>query len=165
MNLRLMFLLWFFFHLDKNTSFLVYQTAIKLCLYPRKPSTHMQYVTVGKCDPRKKDQHWIWTKNKQLLNLFTLKCLEVSDNYIGLLRLVLNICNASNLRQLWQCEGKDQFFLYHTKLFMEPRSQLGNIYVRLFRTARRFGKWKRYELSNQSLCSRISSYNGTYIIY
>ena len=156
----------FFFHPGTNHSFLVYQESNNVCLSLLTPHSSPIYVVASTCDPTSYKQRWIWTQNKQLLNEYSLKCLERSNEYLlpngnRYPLLVLNFCNATNARQLWQCQGKKKnlFFLRYDKRFLRFR-YMSNLYVYLFRRGGKYSSWRRYGRSDQSLCSQISSYNG-----
>ena len=167
-TVRLLFL---FRYPGGNLSFLVYQRSMKVCMHPLAPSTYPSYVTASKsCDVSNITQHWIWTKNMQLLNLFTLKCLQMSDVYLRVPtrrnsypRLALDFCNASNSRQLWRCGGrrKHVFVLRSAKTKKYMNFGNTNQYVILYDVDGGWSIWSRNPPSNdKTLCDHSSSYNG-----
>ncbi|CAB4004511.1 Hypothetical predicted protein [Paramuricea clavata] len=107
-----------------NSSFLVQDVSKKVCLDYTK-----RYVEGNpKCNTIERSQRWLWTKNRQLLNLDVLEC--ITNSYYA----TLDKCIANNVKQLLKCEREDSYYVF------------------IYGLRRRNLKWKRYG-SNQTLCS------------
>ena len=112
---------------------------------------------------------WIWTRNNQLLNVRTLKCLGMArtSSYIdgiGLVpRVFFKTCNASDDRQLWQCQKKCFFQNKKSKTYMNYGNSISQL-VLLFHGTGSYSCWTRYPSTRETLCSQTSSYIGKLIV-
>ena len=146
--------------LDDSDSFLA-KHSWGSCMVPL-PSDQAG-LTVDTCDVSNTRQHWIWTKNNQLLNIHTVKCLQTSE--IPIFRekypkVSLTPCNASDLKQIWKCRPKSSlFYLEYEKAYLN----FGNVqkYVIVYSGTWLYSWWGRYQ-TDQSLCSSITAYHGCY---
>lgn len=145
-----------------NESFLVYNSNRNSCIVPLVDGA--PDVTAQPCSKSNIQQHWIWTKYNQLLNLHALKCVQTSEilafehggnNYP---KVSLTSCNASDPKQIWECEGNELVYLAFEKAYLN----YGNIetYVIVFSGKGAYSKWERYQPQSPSLCSSISTYQG-----
>ena len=144
----------------KQDWFLAYHVQWKLCLEPR---LDMRNLRLTNCYYGNRAQQWMWTKHGQLLNVKTRKCLQTSGVIIFLYnrphpKVVLAHCKAVDVRQNWQCQGKNGLFYlkYHDAYLNYDKSRH---YVIVFKGTELGGLWTRYG-SNESLCSSVSRNKG-----
>lgn len=118
-------------------------------------------LTVDTCDVNNTQQHWIWTKHNQILNLHTLKCLQTSEIPVfqqTFPKVSLASCNASDSKQIWQCQGKHGLvYLKYEKAYLN----FGNVqtYVIVYSGTGAYSLWKRYQ-SDRLFCFSVSAYHG-----
>ncbi|XP_028409325.1 uncharacterized protein LOC114531928 isoform X2 [Dendronephthya gigantea] len=150
--------------LDDSQSFLAnrFMDTLNNCLVPYFDAVSV--TTADTCDLNNTNQHWIWTKHGQLLNVYTLKCLQTSNIPVfkWYPKVRLTKCNASDSRQVWTCLKEKG--LVRLRYLKQPRYlNYGNVlfYVIVFRGTGIFSQWKRYS-TKQPLCSSVSAYHGCY---
>ena len=144
-----------------SQSFLAYNSARNRCIIPLVDGA--PDVTAQPCSTSNIQQHWIWTKYNQLLNLHALKCVQTSELEILVFghnypKVSLTSCNASDPKQIWKCEGNKLVYLAYEKAYLN----YGNTktYVIVFSGKLFYSWWKRYQPQNTSLCSSTSTYQG-----
>ena len=145
-----------------SQSFLVYNSARNRCIIPLVDGA--PDVTAQPCSTSNIQQHWIWTKYNQLLNLHALKCVQTSEilvykhGFKNYPKVSLTSCNASDPKQIWECEGNELVYLAYEKAYLN----YGNIktYVIVFSGKLGYSKWTRYQAQSTSLCSSTSTYRG-----
>ena len=142
-----------------SQSFLAYNSAQEKCIMPLVDGA--PDVTAQPCSTSNIQQHWIWTKYNQLLNLHALKCVQTSEILVfknNYPKVSLTSCNASDPKQIWKCEENELVYLAYEKAYLN----YGNIqtYVIVYSGKRAFSKWKRYRAQSTSLCSSTSTYQG-----
>ena len=76
----------------------------KKCMIPNNG-----YLAGTTCNVNNANQHWIWTRNNQLMHVDTLKCLQQSKRSINnpqFWHLFLQECNSIETKQFSKCQGK-----------------------------------------------------------
>ena len=152
-----------------NNSFLAYNAHWGRCIIPLLYA--VPDVTAQKCSVHSIQQHWIWTKYNQLLNLNALKCIQTSEIRVPIIlsfakypKVSLTSCNASDPKQIWQClPGKeDLVYLAYEKGYLNygnERKDPNAYRVIVYSGSSLYSRWKRYQ-SQGPLCSTASTYHG-----
>ena len=75
----------------------------KKCMIPFRG-----YLKKTTCNVINSNQHWIWTRNNQLMHVDTLKCLQQGkrSGNSQFWFLVLQDCNSTETKQFWKCQGQ-----------------------------------------------------------
>ena len=114
-----------------------------------------RYVTATECDKNARSHRWLWTKNKQLLNLERLECTtarekQYNKNYL----LILEKCDVQDEWQLWKCGENDPYSLWQQKSLGHWRYEYYIYYQDyVFSKKVKTLKWKQYG-SNRTICSK-----------
>ena len=148
-----------------NNSFLAYNHEWDRCIIPLHDA--VPDVTAQKCSVSNIQQHWIWTKYNQLLNLHALKCIQTSEIPVfwnKYPKVSLTSCNASDPKQIWQCrpENEDLVYLAYEMGYLNygnERKDPNAYRVIVYSGSRSYSWWKRYQ-SQGPLCSTASKYHG-----
>ena len=144
-----------------SASFLVERISSK-CMKPVN-----SYIENTSCDTTDSSQHWIWTRNNQLMHVDTLQCLGRSEEYLSTITfwwyyLILEECISTDTDQRWQCKNDANFLLIwqNLQLFMYMGNSGRYVYAtNSDKSKYNQGKnWRRFP-SNQRLC-----FKGKFII-
>ena len=124
---------------DLSSSFL-FQS--KKCMIPFRG-----YLKKTTCNVINSNQHWIWTRNNQLMHVDTLKCLQQSERFGDYWLLVLQECKNTETKQFWKCQGQT-FFLKNDNTI--------NLYIidRAWGTIRKIKHTLSRYSSGKYLCSK-----------
>ena len=141
-------ILYLLFSTASSESFLVRNTT---CIKPNLVR-RQYFVDQTVCNEDVSTQHWIWTRDNQLMHVRTLRCLQAPQRANGGNNYYLDLkeCDMNKTRQLWSCKGK-HFFLETLNLYMSYRENLQHIFATTASDSNQQTKWARYE-SGKKLC-------------
>ena len=138
-----------------SASFLVERSTGSKCMKPELPGKY--YIIKTNCKTHDSSQHWIWTRNNQLMHVDTLQCLQRGPKYkwsfSNYWYLVLGKCISTGTKQRWKCQGNANFLLIKWKLLMYLDNSWENIYGIDNLVTGKKKNWRRFP-SNQHLCSK-----------
>ena len=139
-----------------SASFLVERITGSKCMKPELVSGKYYYIIKTNCNTHDSSQHWIWTRNNQLMHVDTLQCLERGPRYLpasDYWYLVLGECVSTDTKQRWQCQGNANFLSIKWNLLMYLDNSNKYIYGDDNLKTNQWKNWRRFS-SNQNLCSK-----------
>ena len=140
-----------------SASFLVERITGLKCMKPEWSGDYLKIIKTN-CNTHDSSQHWIWTRNNQLMHVNTLQCLGRGKRYAVVSDywyLVLGECISTDTKQRWKCKGNANFLSIKWNLFM----YMDNLDEYIYGTnsdklgISQWKNWRRFP-SNQSLCSK-----------
>ena len=136
-------------------SFLVERITGSKCMKPEWSGDYLKIIKTN-CNTHDSSQHWIWTRNNQLMHVDTLQCLERGPRYYRFSHywyLVLGKCISTGTKQRWKCQDNVNFLLIKWPLLMYLDNSNKYIYGDDNLKTNQWKNWRRFS-SNQNLCSK-----------
>ena len=130
-----------------SLEFQIYNRRHDICV-----SLNVNDVIAKSCDINSVNQRWVWTNKKQLRNVKSGTCLEVTGNVKDWTRLRVSTCNYLSTRQLWEC-SQGLVYLSGTNLNMNYGHE-DKPHVLLYTGAGAYSQWKIFGTST-SICEHI----------